>query len=469
MLLARSLSPVHLAFFGLIEPISFFAIAIFSLGVYTTLEKNVPRLLVADVHKAHAMMRTGLLVVSAAIMLMVTASALFVEYWVPLLFSKYAFQSETIFLFTLPVTLFMFRWILSANLLVTGSTEAYSKLLIYGGLTANISVLGLYALYPSDVAVFIGYSVGQLPFLIWALFLQRAWLFKARLYSPLRLIRESRIYYLEGIFNTFRNAGDSLIVSSLLGPVAMALYFVARTVAGQLNVFFQPLTSLIVHRFGMKFGESQRVLEQDFSRVWRLAPAIYIWFSASYAACVPAIVVLLAGETYTGSEITSAMIVFVFLGVGILQLTLRILLIIGTSIERFRVILVHNALALTLLGLTMSIATPTTVALAWLGATVVTLIFTRYRAKKIGFVWPTDVPIGKAILVSIPVPMIALTGMEYQGSLDLTYLFSVFLLSMSSLFVLVLLHSDVEESETLSLIPGFLKLPYRLIRSLRHG
>ena len=469
MLLARLLDPVHLAFVGLVEPISFMAIAVFCLGVSTTLEKNVPRLLVTDAPKAYAMMRTGFLVVCVVIALMVIASVLFVEHWAPVLLRKYTFQTETIVLFALPIAVYMFGSILSTNLLVTGSTEDYSKIRIYGNLTANTSALGFYALYPSDVAVFVGLAVGQLPFLAWGLFLQRSWLFEARMYSPLRLIGESRIYYLEGVFNTFRYAGDSLIVSSFLGPVAMAHYFVARTVAGQLNVFFQPLNTVIVHRFGMKLGESQGNLEQDFSRVWGMAPPLYIWFTACYAACIPAIVVLFAGETYSGSQITSVVIAFVFLGVAVLSIGERVLFVMGTSFERFRVTLVDNAMTLTLLGLTMSIATPTTVALAWLGGTIITLIFIRYRAKKIGFTWPTDVPIGKAILVSFPVPLIALSGMNYEGSLDLTYLFIVFLLSIASLFVLILSQSDAEESEVLSLIPERLKVPYRCIRSIRPG
>ena len=88
VLLARTLDPVHLAFVGLVEPTSFMAMAIFCLGVQTTLEKNVPRLLVTDVSQAKAMIRSAMLVMCTAILLMVVVSVLFVEYWSPILFEK---------------------------------------------------------------------------------------------------------------------------------------------------------------------------------------------------------------------------------------------------------------------------------------------------------------------------------------------------------------------------------------------
>lgn len=462
--LARTLEMEDLAYIGVIPALSAVLLISLTFGVITTIQRDFPRLRVTDEKRAEAMMRAAYLIGCCAILFMFALLFPFTEAWTPILLGGYATDPATIRWIALPLATYMFLEFNGAMLITRNEATTFGVVRVYGDIAAKTSALLLYLWRPSELSLFLGLALGQLPFCLALLWTTRRWLFRPDTASPFALIAASGVFYAESVFQMLRSRGDALLVSSILGPVAMAGYYVARTVATQLMVLFQPVTSIIIPAFSARFGEGPQELSSVFRKVWSIGPPVFVWLASILAAMSPFLIAVIAGPSYADTWRTALFLCYVTAAMSIYAIASRVLLIMGSSIERFRVVLLHAALLALLVLIVRDRYGAEGIAAAWLVAATVTIFVVRVRASAIGFDWPGSRALWRAILLSVPVPLISLYLIGYGRHPDWLYVLQTGALGLLSLVALVRLQDPFEEKQMIAAIPRPIAPAYRLIR-----
>ncbi len=465
-LLAHSLNTIHLAYIALIPALSPTFLSLLGCGVNTLLERDVPRVLSQNQNDGHKMMRAGYLLNLLSISLAFIFGISLINYWVPAILNGYSYEKTTISWICLPIGTYMLLQTTGLFLLLEGKAPMFGFIRITGDISAKALTLILYMVEPSEMAVFIGLSVGQLPLIAYGIWQQRKWLFSTKLSPIIQLLRNSWPFYLEANFNVLRNQGDNLLVSSLLGPISMAGYYVAKTVANQLSVFFNPVSSLMVHRFSYQQGHGMDSLEQIFKQAWCLSVPLFVWLSCALGALSPLLIEFIAGSDYMEIWPTALLLCLVSCCLALYSLSSRILLLIGSSFERFKVTAIQTMLILLFSLLLVPLLDTAGIALAWLIASFVTLYIIRHRSLRLGFSWPKSNSIIKPLLSTLSMPAISLY-LYYQGTNNAVVLF-VFLLTATASFAIILFsQNEYEEAQMLHILPEQLTPFYRQFRNLK--
>jgi O-antigen/teichoic acid export membrane protein len=462
--LARALDAEHLAYIGVIPALSGFLLVALSFGVPTLLERDFPQLRVREPERADAMMRAAYLIVFCSLVFMFALLFPFTGAWMPLVLGGYDVDPETVRWITLPLATYMFLEMNGSMLITRNEATRFGIVRVYGDLAAKAGALLFYLSNPSELSVFLGLAAGQLPFCLALFWLNRRWLFRREMASPFALIASSGVFYAESVFQMLRSRGDVLLVSSILGPVAVAGYYVAKTVASQLTVLFQPVTSIIIPAFSARYALGPQELSAVFRKVWSIAPPVFVWLASMLAAVSPFLIAVIAGEGYAGTWKTTLILCYVTAAMSIYMIACRVLLIMGSSMERFRVVLLHAAL---LAGLMLAVRDrfgAEGVAASWLAAAIVTVLVVRLRAGRIGFDWPESTALWRAILLSVPVPLVSLYVIGYGSHPDWLFLLQTGALGLLSLIGLLLLQGPFEEKQMIAAIPRPIAPAYRLIR-----
>lgn len=462
--LARALDMEHLAYLGIIPALAAVLIIAFTCGVTTTLQRDFPQLRVKEPERADDVMRAAYLIGVFGILFMFALLFPFIGAWTPLVLGGYAFDPATIRWITLPIAGYMFLDFNGWLLITRNEATSFGVVRVYGDIAAKTSALFCYLWRPTELSLFLGLALGQLPFLLALFWLNRSWLFRRKMASPLALIASSGVFYAEAVFQVLRTRGDALLVSSILGPVAMAGYYVAKTVAMQLMVLFQPVTSIIIPAFSSRFGEGSNELSAVFRRVWSIAPPVFVWLASVLAATSPFLIAVIAGPTYAGTWRTALFLCYVKAAMSIYAIASQVLLVMGSSMERFRVVLLHAALLVVLVLGVRDRFGAVGVAAAWLAAAILTIFVVRARASRIGFDWPGSSALWRAIFISVPVPLISLFVIGYGSHPDWIYLVQTGVLGLVSLVAMVFLQGPFEEKQMIAAIPRPIAPAYRLIR-----
>ncbi len=462
--LARTLEMQHLAYIGLIPPLAAVLFISMSFGVTTTLQRDFPRMRVKEPGRANAMMRAAYIIGCFSVVLMFALLFPLTGTWTPLVLGGYDFDPETIRWITLPLAGYMFMELNGSMLITRNEATAYGVIRVYGDIAAKTSALFFYLWRPSELSLFLGLAAGQLPFCLALLWTTRRWLFRREIASPFALIADSGVFYAEAVFQMLRSRGDALLVSSILGPVAMAGYYVAKTVAMQLQVLFRPVTSIIIPVFSARFGEGPGALSAMFRRVWSVAPPVFVWLASILAAMAPFLIAVIAGPAYAGTWETALFLCYGSAAMSIYAIAAQVLLVMGTRVERFRVVLMHAALLAVLMLVVRDRFGPEGIAAAWLVAAVVTIFVIRVRARYIGFDWPGSGALWRAILISVPVPLVSLYVIGYGSHPDWIYVLQTAVLGALSLVAVIRLQGPFEEKQMIAAIPGPIVPAYRLIR-----
>lgn len=463
-LLARALDAEHLAYVGLIPALSGVLLVLLTFGVGTILERDFPQLQVSDPERADATMRAGYLVCASSIVFMFALLFPFTGAWTPLILGGYHFDPAAIRWIALPIAGHMFLEMNGWMLITRNEPRSFGVARVYADVSAKTGALLFYFWRPSELSVFLGMACGQLPFCLWVLWHNRRWLLHRGMASPIALIRASHVFHAESIFQMLRSRGDALLVSSILGPVPMAGYYVAKTVASQLLVLLNPVTSVIIPTFSARYGRGGDELSAVFRKVWSLAPPVFIWLASVLAAISPFLIAVVAGPDYSGTWQTALILCYVTAAMSIYAIASRVLLIMGSSMERFRVVLLHAALLAALMLVVSDNFGAEGVAASWLIAAVLTILVVRLRARKIGFQWPESTALWRATLVSVPVPLISLYVIGYGVHPDWLYLVQTGLLSLLSLIGLLRLQGPFEEAQMVAAIPKRIAPAYLMIR-----
>jgi len=456
--LARLLPAQHLAYVALIPVLAPVLISLFGCGVNTLLERDVPQLLAQTPNEGYALMRSGYITNLLSIVLVLVLGYLFVGTWSAFVLNEYDYNLNIIAWMLVPLTCYMLLKLVGLMLLLDGKAAKYGILTIYGDISAKVAVLALYLFNPTELSIFIGLAVGQLPFVVYGIWSQRTWLFHFQHRSFTKLLQNSVPFYIEGNFNETRNHGDSLLVSSLLGPVAMAGYYIAKMVANQLSVFFNPISSFMVHRLSFQKGKGSAAMEAGFKQVWHLSIPIFTWLACAVAAITPMLIQLIAGAQYTYVWPAAFILCLVACGLALYSFSGRILLLIGNAFERFRITIIQ-VLVIAILSLTLApLFSMNGISMAWLVGVLTSLVLVKSRSIRLGFHWPSFKVFNKSLLLTLLMPLLSLGCYSYYDSMLALMLVAIPMGALSLWFVLYY-QNEYEYEQMILVLPTALK-PY---------
>jgi O-antigen/teichoic acid export membrane protein len=461
--LARMISATHLAYVALIPALAPVILSLFGFGVNTLMERDVPRKLALNAESSYQLMRAGFLLNILSIILVVILGALFVGYWAPIVLGEYDYDITSIHWFLLPIATYMLLQITGLFLLLEGKAAQFGLLKVFGDIFAKTAVLVLYFLQPSEMAVIIGLTIGQLPFILYGLWLQRAWLLHKE-YVPLRrVVSQALPFYLESNFNAARNQGDSLLVSTFLGPIAMAGYYVAKTVANQLSVFYNPIRSFMTHRLSFQKGHSEEAMNAAFKQVWHISVPVFIWLACAMSAVSPYLIQIVAGERYTSVWPVAILLCLLSCSLALYSLSGRILLLIGSAFERFRVTIIQTVLIVIFSVILVPILESEGIALSWLLAAVISLYIVKIRTIRLKFPWPKLKLFSWSILLTLSMPILSI--LLFSLELDPFLVITSFVLTAGlSLWAIFYVQDKYEETQMLLILPARIVPLYQRIR-----
>jgi O-antigen/teichoic acid export membrane protein len=461
--LARIVSPMHLAYVALIPALAPVLLSLFGFGVNTLLERDVPQTLVKDNVAGYQLMKTGYLFNLLSITTIVICGCFFADYWSPVVLADYDIVNVQWIL--LPIATYMILQVTGLFLLLDGKADKFGLLRVFSDIFAKTAVVILYLIMPSEMAIFIGLAIGQLPFLLYGIWLQKDWIFK-RTRSPLKsVLTQSMPFYIESNFNAARNQGDNILVSSLLGPVAMAGYYVAKTVANQLSVFYNPVSNFMRHRLSAKKGNSQAAMSDAFKQVWLLCVPVFIWLACAVGAVSPFLINIVAGEQYTDVWLVVFLLCLLSCALTLYSVSSRILLIIGSAFERFRVTILQTLLIVVFTFVLADKLQSEGIALAWLLALLGSLYIVKMRAVHLNFSWPKTQVFTRYMLPTYLMPALAL--FLFSAGINTFYIIGSFIL-MAGLSIGAILkgQSIYEETQILDMAPSRLIPFYQWLRNL---
>ena len=460
--LARIISPMDLAYIALIPALSSVLLSLFGLGINTLMERDGPQKISQNTAVGYSLMRTGSLFNLFSIAAVVILGYIFVDYWSPVILADYVIINVRWIL--LPLATYMLLKVTGLFLLLDGKAAQFGLLQVFSDIFAKTAVVVLYLIKPSEMAIFIGLSVGQLPFLIYGLWLQRGWILNKG-YAPIRQVFIQALpFYIESNFNAARNQGDNILVSTLLGPVAMAGYYVAKTVANQLSVFYNPVSSFMTHRLSSKKGQSEEAMNDAFKQVWLLCVPVFIFIACSIGAISPFLIHMVAGEQYTSVWPVAFILCLLTCSLTLYSVSSRILLIIGNAFERFRVTMLQTILIATFSFLLTPMLKSEGIALSWLLSLLCSLYIVKIRVVHLKFSWPSLHLFTRFMLPTYLMPALALTLFSY--GVNVFYIISSFILmACASVWGILKGQSNYEESQMINILPGRLTPGYQWLRN----
>jgi O-antigen/teichoic acid export membrane protein len=462
--IARVLPAEHLAYVALIPVLAPVLLSLSSFGIATLLERDVPQFLAISPKEAYALMRAGYVIQIFSILLVLSFGYFFVSTWAPIVLSEYDYTPNTIAWMLAPLACYMLVKVTGAMLMLEGKAAKYGMLTIYGDISAKAAVLGLYLFNPTDLSIFIGLVIGQLPFVAYGVWSQRAWLCRLQCSPLTKLLYRSLPFYIEGNFNQARNHGDSLLVSSLLGPVAMAGYYIAKMVANQLSVFFNPISSFMVHHLSFQKGKDLAAMEAAFKQVWHLSIPIFIWLACAVAAITPLLIQLIAGEQYIYVWPAAFILCLVACGRALYSFSGRILLLIGNAFERFRITIIQVLIITILISILTPLISVNGVAISWLVGVLSSLYLVKIRSIQLDFDWPSLKVFNRTLLLTLLGPFLSLGSYFYYESLLILMMVAIPMIILTLWFVLYD-QSKYEYEQMLLVLPKKLKPFYIYLKN----
>jgi O-antigen/teichoic acid export membrane protein len=461
--LARIITPIHLAYIALIPALSPVLLSLFGFGINTLMERDVPQKLSKNPAAAYQLMRTGYLFNLFTIAVVLVFGSIFVEYWSPLILADYDIVNTRWIL--LPIASYMLLQITGLFFLVDGKAAQFGFLRVFSDIMAKTIVVVLYLIEPSEMAIFIGLSIGQLPFLIYGLILQRSWMLNKG-YTPFRVVFIQALpFYLESNFNTARNQGDNILVSTILGPVALAGYYVAKTVANQLSVFYNPVSNFMTHRLSSQKGHSQEAMNDAFKQVWHLCVPAFVFLACAVGAISPFLIQMVAGDKYTFVWPVAFILCLLSCSLTLYSLSSRILLIIGSAFERFRVTMLQTIFIATFSFILAPMLKSEGIALSWLLALLCSLYIVKIRAIHLKFSWPNLHLFTRSMIPTYLMPVIPL--FLFSNEVNIFYIITSFILmACVSLWSILKGQNSYEESQMANILPGRLVPGYQWLRNV---
>ncbi|MDP3586960.1 MAG: oligosaccharide flippase family protein [Hydrogenophaga sp.] len=422
-LLSRELKPGELAYIALIPSVAYIFLSLSSFGVNTLLERDAPKLLATNPLEAMTLMKSGV-VININTLLFTIISFWFFSKEIGNFLTDNSDVLSDFRLVILPLCAYLLIHIVAFPFQLQNKIDLFGFIKIYSDISAKSAALGLYYYLPCAESLLLGLAIGQAPFILLGLYLHRTWLFHSGRLPIISLLKKSSVFYIESILNALRNWGDSILVSSLIGAESLAVFYIAKRISDQISVFFQPFMTAFVPFMSSKHGMGKEHFASSFKLLWTLIPAIFILLSSAFTCITPILVNLIAGEQYANSVNLAIILTWNVSALAIYSLSARVLLIIGSSIERFRITVFQIFITFVLIFYVFPVSAQG-IALSWLAAVWISIFSVIVRAKQLKFDWPSSTSSILMTLISVPPAWHIALKIDYKEDLAL-YVISCF-------------------------------------------
>lgn len=437
----RLLEPVELAILPMYYAASAGAIILFSFGIPVTLVREIPRLRVRDLKEMKSLMFTGFTIVMAGVMLTALLAWLF-RSPVQTLFLKNISSGTTYLLIIIGMIAGGWKDLMT---FVIKSLQEYRSLAIYNALFELLpKALGLPGYYLGGIdGLLAGFAAGGLLCNLLYTARYSGFIFGVRKFHAVReLLKLSWPFYIERYIHYFRNNGDVLVISSLLGATPLAAFYVAKRLYQLLVMLSRSIQDVIAPSLSELLGKSTRAAISGYARVALLVPVPLIPLGTLSAALSYAFLDAIGGTVYTESAtLTTALFCLVAVLDCLVGVQTRAVFVLGRNTDRLKIVIFQLAVyfpLLFLLAVQLGIAgAPLAQAVGYLLASAYAKFLikrsTSYRAEG-HFTW-------KVTFASI-IGALVLAGLQYYHYSLL--LVPVYLVASAGIIIMViwLIHSD---------------------------
>jgi len=464
----RLLDPVELAVLPMYYAASAAAIILFSFGIPVTLMREIPRLRVTDLVEMKSLLFTGFMIVISGIII-TALLAWFFRSPIQTLFLK-NISSDTTYL------LIVFGMISGgwSDLMtfVIKSLQEYRSLAYYNAMYELVpKILGLPGYYIGGVdGLLLGFITGGLLCNTGYTIRFSEYIFGVRRIHPVGgLLKLSWPFYVERYLHYFRNNGDVLVISSLLGATPLAAFYVAKRLYQLLIMLSMSIQDVVAPSLSALLGKGAAAATRGYARAALLVPISIIPIGTLGAALSYAFLDITGGKSYaTSATVTTALFCLVAILDCIVGVQTRAVFVLGRNTDRLKVVIFQFAVYFPLLYLLVTrlgiagapIAQGTGLMLASAYTKYLIKRSTSFRAEGY-FAWK--------VLAASTIGALVLAGLQYlHYSLGLIPVYIV----ISASFVLAalwLIHSDEDFHRIHAALPQGLRKYFESFRpSLRH-
>lgn len=271
----RLLDRDELAILPLFYAASGVATLLFSFGIPVTLVREIPRLRVAEPEKMHSLLFTGFIVVIVGIVISALLATLLEKQIMGLFFSNFTGHLE----FKLIAAAILIGGWKTLLTFILRSLQMYRGMAIFAASNDLLyRVLGLAGFFIAGInGLLAGFLIGSLITNLYCTWKVSCFVFKVREWYPLpELLRISWPFYFEAYLHYFRAQGDVLIISSLLGSSALAVFFVAKRLYDLMMTLIVSMEQVMAPSLSQLLGYSMESAVKGYSRMITLILLVVI-------------------------------------------------------------------------------------------------------------------------------------------------------------------------------------------------
>ncbi len=344
MFYARVLSKEEMAIFPLYLMLGDLASLVFSFGILPSLIKLLPTMLKRNQAEARGLIITsGLIVISGTVI--VSSIVFLFSNEVAALILRDVFCSNLIRVMTigfipLSVCKVAEHVMWASKRFGKMSTLAISEALIRPCCTVTLFLVS------GIQGIVMGLVISQVVKALIAVFFIRDILIgtRNRTYPTRKLLRDSFPFYLESYLMYFRREGDNWLVSTMLGPVTLAVYFIAKMIYSTLFMIYSSIDQVLTERLARSISDPS-IFSANIHKVHHILsqmviPALFLIYSI-----LPLLIFIVGGETY-GAAVLPASILLIALLVQFLRIPISRSIFLGAKSKNRLMLTLIETLAL---------------------------------------------------------------------------------------------------------------------------
>ncbi|MFC3069200.1 oligosaccharide flippase family protein [Phenylobacterium soli] len=308
MLFARLLTKDQMAIFPVFLMLAGIPNLVLTFGIFSTFMRELPRLFREDEARARGLVMTGSLVVIACTITAAVSAAVFSGEIARLVFRNAA-QGWIIQGLAPGFVAYVIAKIGESVVSGRGQFGRISAVQIVDSVFRPLVTIGAFFAFGVK-GVVIGIVAAQFLIAAQYLFYMRDILFVAGTpFYPVRaLFAESMPYYVGNFLSYLRGDGDTLLVTTFLGPAAVAEYYVAKNLYANVVLIQNAVDWVAVERLA-RFARTPSFQEKLSELNERIAQ-LMVPFTLLVVALAPHAIAILAGPRYASSTWPAVVLLF---------------------------------------------------------------------------------------------------------------------------------------------------------------
>lgn len=348
MFFARTLSKEHLVIFPIYGMLSELSILVFSFGVFPTFVRSLPSMMIEDRTKARSMILTGSTVILAGTVFFSLFIFVFSDYIAQLILGD-AESSELINIMCIGFVAVGCRRITDNILWASSRFHKTALLQIIGAFSRGSLSIGLLLIFGIKGLV-LGLVLNDIFCACLALFFLRDIIIGcfSNFYSLRRLISLSLPFYLESYLMYFREYGDNWIISTFLGPAALSVYYIAKTIYLLLFVIYRSVDKVITAKLS-SFRQNIEYIEQQITQLLLIISHLAAPFIFFIIGLLPTLIYFIGAGEYAASLIP-CIILYIAIMIQFFKIPVgRAIFVVTSPVMRFKITLLETTILLPLL------------------------------------------------------------------------------------------------------------------------